>query len=41
MGGSKAPRTPEQGADSVMWGVDNAGPATHGRFFKDGQLLDW
>jgi hypothetical protein len=41
IGGTIAPRTAEQGADSVMWAVDNASAATHGLFYKDGQLMSW
>jgi NAD(P)-dependent dehydrogenase (short-subunit alcohol dehydrogenase family) len=41
MGGPAAPRTPAQGAASVMWAVtlDDDGPS--GGFYRDGKPLPW
>jgi NAD(P)-dependent dehydrogenase (short-subunit alcohol dehydrogenase family) len=41
MGGSKAPRSPAQGADTIIWlaTLPRTGPS--GRFFKDRKRLDW
>ncbi|WP_299042739.1 SDR family NAD(P)-dependent oxidoreductase [uncultured Tateyamaria sp.] len=41
MGGSAAPRTPEQGADTAIWlALDAPGEVT-GRFFRDRQEKAW
>lgn len=41
MGGSEAPRTPEQGVDTIVWlATDPDGSATGG-FYRDRQLIDW
>ncbi len=41
MGGSNAPRTPEQGADTIVWlaTLPDGGPT--GGFFRDRQPIDW
>jgi NAD(P)-dependent dehydrogenase (short-subunit alcohol dehydrogenase family) len=45
MGGEKALRTVEQGADTVMWLVDqsirNPGEMPSGKFWRDRRELDW
>jgi NAD(P)-dependent dehydrogenase (short-subunit alcohol dehydrogenase family) len=40
MGGTGAPRSAEQGADSILWGclLDDRGPS--GGFFEDGRRMD-
>lgn len=35
MGGSSAPRTPEEGADTAIWLATEAGMAESGKFFRD------
>jgi NAD(P)-dependent dehydrogenase (short-subunit alcohol dehydrogenase family) len=41
MGGSAAPRSLEQGADTIVWlAKDGAGQLT-GRFFKDRKEISW
>jgi hypothetical protein len=40
MGGSTAHRSPEQGAASVVWAVEHAGPSIHGGFFRDGKPVE-
>lgn len=41
MGGSNAPRTPEQGADTIVWlaTLPDGGPT--GGFFRDRKPIDW
>jgi NAD(P)-dependent dehydrogenase (short-subunit alcohol dehydrogenase family) len=41
MGGAGAPRTPEEGAESIMWAVriDDDGPS--GGYFQDGKPMPW
>jgi NAD(P)-dependent dehydrogenase (short-subunit alcohol dehydrogenase family) len=41
MGGSSAPRTPEEGADTIVWlaTVDSDGP--NGGFFRDREEIEW
>jgi NAD(P)-dependent dehydrogenase (short-subunit alcohol dehydrogenase family) len=41
MGGPKAPRTPAQGAETIVWlaTLPRSGPS--GKFFKDRKRLDW
>jgi len=41
MGGAEAPRTPAEGAASVMWAVqiDDDGPS--GGYLQDGKPLPW
>jgi NAD(P)-dependent dehydrogenase (short-subunit alcohol dehydrogenase family) len=41
MGGAGAPRTPEQGAASVLWAVDLPDGGDTGGFFRDGRRLPW
>ena len=41
MGGAGAPRTPEQGAASVLWAVDLPDCGGTGGFFRDGRRLPW
>ncbi len=41
MGGPGAPRSPEQGAASVLWAVDLPDDGPTGGFFRDGRPLPW
>jgi NAD(P)-dependent dehydrogenase (short-subunit alcohol dehydrogenase family) len=41
MGGSGAPRSPEQGAASIVWGVTLADEGPTGGYFQDGEPLPW
>jgi NAD(P)-dependent dehydrogenase (short-subunit alcohol dehydrogenase family) len=41
MGGAKAPRSLQLGADSILWPVLHAGPEVTGGFFRDGERLAW
>jgi hypothetical protein len=41
MGGAKAPRDLQQGADSILWPVLHAAPEVTGGFFRDGERLAW
>ncbi|WP_333970259.1 SDR family NAD(P)-dependent oxidoreductase [Alteromonas mediterranea] len=41
MGGSDAPKTPKEGADTAIWlaTIEEGGP--HGQFLKDREPIDW
>ena len=41
MGGSDAPKTPQEGADTAIWlaTIEEGGP--HGQFLKDREPIDW
>jgi NAD(P)-dependent dehydrogenase (short-subunit alcohol dehydrogenase family) len=41
MGGSGAPRTPEQGADSAVWLALDAPPSLTGAFVRDRAVIAW
>jgi NAD(P)-dependent dehydrogenase (short-subunit alcohol dehydrogenase family) len=41
MGGPGAPRSLQQGADSILWPVLKADPATTGGLWQDGKRLEW
>jgi NAD(P)-dependent dehydrogenase (short-subunit alcohol dehydrogenase family) len=41
MGGSGAPRSTEQGASSIVWGVTLPDDGPTGGFFQDGEPLPW
>jgi NAD(P)-dependent dehydrogenase (short-subunit alcohol dehydrogenase family) len=41
MGGDKAPRTPEQGADSIVWLATLPDDGPSGGLFRDRRRLDW
>lgn len=41
MGGDGAPRSPEQGAASIAWGVTLPDDGPSGGFFQDGDPLPW
>ena len=41
MGGSGAPRSPEQGAASIVWGVTLPDDGPTGGYFQDGEPLPW
>ncbi len=40
MGGSRAPRTPQQGADTIVW-LATARDVPSGRFFRDRKPIPW
>lgn len=41
MGGSSAPRSPEQGADTAIWLATEASPSLSGKFFRDRQEISY
>ncbi|MBN3869550.1 SDR family NAD(P)-dependent oxidoreductase [Nostoc sp. JL33] len=41
MGGSSAPRTPEQGADTVIWLATDAPRNISGKFFRDRKVISF
>jgi len=41
LGGPEAPRSLEQGADSILWLVLQAPSDLTGGFFRDGERIDW
>lgn len=41
MGGSNAPRTPEEGADTAIWLATEASPKQSGKMFRDRQVIPW
>ena len=41
MGGDGAPRSPAQGAASIIWGVTLADDGPSGGYFQDGEPLPW
>jgi hypothetical protein len=41
LGGPEAPRTLQQGAESILWLVLEAGPEVTGGFWQDGERLPW
>lgn len=41
MGGSEAPRTPEQGVDTIVWLATLPDGGATGGFFRDRQPIDW
>jgi NAD(P)-dependent dehydrogenase (short-subunit alcohol dehydrogenase family) len=41
MGGEKAPRTPEEGADGIAWLAAEAPHAVTGKFFRDRVEIPW
>ena len=41
LGGSEAPRSLQQGADSILWLVLKAGPDLTGGFWRDGERIPW
>ncbi len=41
MGGTSAPRTPEQGADTAIWLATEASPDLSGKFFRDRQEISY
>ena len=41
MGGTSAPRTPEEGADGVVWAATLPDDGPTGGFFRDGEPLPW
>jgi NAD(P)-dependent dehydrogenase (short-subunit alcohol dehydrogenase family) len=41
MGGSSAPRTPKQAAESILWLATIGPEGPNGGFFRDGKQIDW
>ncbi len=41
MGGAKAPRTPEQGVDTIVWLATSPDGGATGEFFRDRQPINW
>jgi NAD(P)-dependent dehydrogenase (short-subunit alcohol dehydrogenase family) len=41
MGGSGAPRSLQQGADSILWLILEAAPGLTGGFWRDGERIAW
>lgn len=41
MGGAEAPRSLEEGADSILWLLLQAGPDLTGGFWRDGERIAW
>ena len=41
MGGSGAPRSVEQGADTIVWLATEAPPSITGKFLRDRQVIEW
>lgn len=41
LGGPDAPRSLQQGADSILWLLLHAGPDVTGGFWRDGQRIPW
>jgi NAD(P)-dependent dehydrogenase (short-subunit alcohol dehydrogenase family) len=41
MGGAEAPRSLEEGADSILWLILQAGPQVTGGFWRDGKPVAW
>jgi NAD(P)-dependent dehydrogenase (short-subunit alcohol dehydrogenase family) len=41
MGGPEAPRTVEQGADTIIWLALDAPPSVHGKFVQDREFVPW
>ncbi|MBH8553834.1 SDR family oxidoreductase [Nostocaceae cyanobacterium CENA357] len=41
LGGAKAPRTPEQGVDTIVWLATAADGSATGGFFRDRQPINW
>lgn len=41
MGGPEAPRTPEQGVDTIVWLATADDSSATGGFYRDRQLIDW
>jgi len=41
MGGEEAPRTPEEGADTLIWLALDAPQALRGKFVKDRAIIPW
>jgi len=41
MGGADAPKTPEEGADSIVWLATSSEDSPHGAFIKDRKPMNW
>jgi NAD(P)-dependent dehydrogenase (short-subunit alcohol dehydrogenase family) len=41
MGGDSAPKSPEEGADTIIWLATEAEASVTGRFFRERRLIPW
>jgi NAD(P)-dependent dehydrogenase (short-subunit alcohol dehydrogenase family) len=41
MGGADAPKTPEEGADTIIWLAMHKNGGPNGKFFKDRKAINW
>lgn len=41
MGGSEAPRSPEEGAEGIVWLATEASQSLTGKFVRDREIIDW
>ncbi len=41
MGGASAPRTPEEGAETIIWLAELEDPNLNGKFFRDKKVIEW
>ena len=41
MGGSDAPKTPEEGAETALWLGTHEKGGPNGKFFRDKDVVDW
>lgn len=41
LGGPEAPRSLEEGTDSILWLLLHAGPDLTGGFWRDGERIAW
>jgi NAD(P)-dependent dehydrogenase (short-subunit alcohol dehydrogenase family) len=41
MGGAEAPRSPEEGAEGIVWLATEAPQSLTGKFVRDREVIDW
>ncbi|KXX70655.1 SDR family oxidoreductase [Flammeovirga sp. SJP92] len=41
MGGASAPRTPEEGAETIIWAAELEDTSLNGKFFRDKKVIEW
>lgn len=41
LGGANAPKSPEEGADTIVWLATEADPGITGKFFRNRMVIDW
>ncbi|WP_205959906.1 SDR family oxidoreductase [Flammeovirga aprica] len=41
MGGANAPRTPEEGAETIIWAAELEDASLNGKFFRDKKVIEW